>query len=94
MHRTKSVARNARRTNRTKHTRRTRRTKRSAQRTKRMRGGMAQPTIFSTYAGIPAARERRTIVFSKLDPKDPYEPRTAMTLGEAANVALNATIPE
>lgn len=75
----------------TKHIRRTKRTRRTR---RAQRGGMSQPTIFSTYAGIPAARERRTIVFSKLDPKDPYEPRTAMTLGEAANVALNATIPE
>lgn len=78
----------------TKHIRRTKRTRRTRRTRRAQRGGMSQPTIFSTYAGIPAARERRTIVFSKLDPKDPYEPRTAMTLGEAANVALNATIPE
>lgn len=79
-----------------------RRTKRarSAQRTRRMRrrtrqrGGISQPTIFSTYAGIPEAKERSTIVFSKLDPRDQYAPRVAMTLQDAAYEAVNATIPE
>lgn len=81
---------------RTKRARRAyRRTKRSAQRIRtRQRGGMSQATIFTTYAGLPEAKERPTIVFSKLDPRDQYAPRVAMTLQEAEHEAINATIPE
>lgn len=55
---------------------------------------MAEPTIFTSYAGIPEAKERPTIVFSKLDLRDQYAPRVAMTLQEAEHEAINATIPE
>ena len=93
MKRTKRSAQ--RRTKRSAQRRAHRRTRRRTHRTRtRQRGGMSEPTIFNTYAGLPEAKERPTIVFSKLDPRDQYAPRTAMTLQEAEHEAINATIPE